>query len=133
MLVDKVQVLRFPEGVHGGVEFTPPPQVHGSRPMLVAGDLDARQVGRFEFGRVRAALDRCFDLALYRRLCGKSTSELGCREENVAPMAWNCHAIEQMRLPRQHRVDGVGRPKFDFHTDRRDLGLPHGEGEVSVT
>ena len=31
-------------------------------------------------------------------------------------MAWNCHAIEQMQLRRQHRVDGVGRPKFDFHT-----------------
>ena len=26
------------------------------------------------------------------------------------------HAIEQTRLRRQHRVDGVGRPKFDFHT-----------------
>ena len=24
-------------------------------------------------------------------------------------------AIEQTQLPRQHRVDGVGRPKFDFH------------------
>ena len=33
-------------------------------------------------------------------------------------MAWNCHAIEQMQLRRQHRVDGVGRPKFDFHTAR---------------
>ena len=31
-------------------------------------------------------------------------------------MAWNCHAIEQMQLRRQHRVVGVGRPKFDFHT-----------------
>ena len=28
----------------------------------------------------------------------------------------NLHAIEQMQLQRQHRVDGVGRPKFDFHT-----------------
>ena len=26
------------------------------------------------------------------------------------------HAIEQTQLRRQHRVDGVGRPKFDFHT-----------------
>ena len=41
MLVYKVQVLRFPEGVHGRVEFAPPPQVHGGGPMLVAGDLDA--------------------------------------------------------------------------------------------
>ena len=30
----------------------------------------------------------------------------------------NLHAIEQTQLRRQHRVDGVGRPKFDFHTDR---------------
>ena len=32
-------------------------------------------------------------------------------------MAWKLHAIEQTQLQRQHRVDGVGRPKFDFHTD----------------
>ena len=28
----------------------------------------------------------------------------------------NLHAIEPTRLRRQHRVDGVGRPIFDFHT-----------------
>ena len=28
----------------------------------------------------------------------------------------NLYAIEQTQLRRQHRVDGVGRPKFDFHT-----------------
>ncbi len=32
-------------------------------------------------------------------------------------MAWKLHAIEQTQLQRQHRVDGAGRPKFDFHTD----------------
>ena len=26
------------------------------------------------------------------------------------------YAIEQTQLRRQHRVDGAGRPKFDFHT-----------------
>ena len=31
-------------------------------------------------------------------------------------MAWKLNAMET-RLRRQHRVDGVGRPKFDFHTD----------------
>ena len=31
-------------------------------------------------------------------------------------MAWKLHAIEQTQLRRQHRVDGVGRPKFDIHT-----------------
>ena len=31
-------------------------------------------------------------------------------------MAWNLDAIEQTQLWRQHRVDGVGRLKFDFHT-----------------
>ena len=54
----------------------------------------------------------------------KSTSELRYftpssrhgRGENVASMAWNRHAIEQTQLRRQHRVDGVGRAKFDFHT-----------------
>ena len=34
----------------------------------------------------------------------------------MASMAWKLHAIEQKQLRRQHRVDGVGRPKFDFHT-----------------
>jgi hypothetical protein len=28
-------------------------------------------------------------------------------------MAWNHHAIENAQ---QHRIDGVGRLKFDFHT-----------------
>ena len=37
-------------------------------------------------------------------------------------MAWKLHAIEQTQLRRQHRVDGVGRPKFDFHTGGEDLG-----------
>ena len=31
-------------------------------------------------------------------------------------MAWKLHAIEQTQLRREYRVDGVGRPKFDFHT-----------------
>ena len=31
-------------------------------------------------------------------------------------MAWNFHAIEQTQLRRRYRVDGVGRPRFDFHT-----------------
>ena len=42
----------------------------------------------------------------------KSTSELGL-------MAWSLDAVEQAPLWRQHRVDGVGRPKFDFHTGGR--------------
>ena len=36
----------------------------------------------------------------------KSNSELGL---------WNLRAIEQMQLRGRRRVDGVGRPKFDFH------------------
>ena len=44
------------------------------------------------------------------RAVWKSTSELGC---------WNFHAIEQTQLRRKYRVDGVGRPKFDFHTGAR--------------
>ena len=38
-------------------------------------------------------------------------------EEQVATCV-EINAIEQTKLLRQHRVDGVGRPKFDFHTDR---------------
>ena len=38
-------------------------------------------------------------------------------------MAWKLYAIEQTQLRRQHRVDGVGRPKFDFRTGS------HGGGE----
>jgi hypothetical protein len=75
MLVDKVQVLRFPEGVHGRVEFAPPPQVHGGGPMLVAGDLDARQIRRFERGRVGATFNRRLDLALDGRDLGLSDGQ----------------------------------------------------------
>ena len=39
--------------------------------------------------------------------------------DNVASMAWKLHAIEQTELRRKYRADGVGRPKFDFHTGRR--------------
>ena len=31
-------------------------------------------------------------------------------------MAWKLHAIEQMQLRGRRRANGVGRPKFDFHT-----------------
>ena len=34
-------------------------------------------------------------------------------------MACNLHAIEQMQLRGRRRVDGVGHPKFDFHTTSR--------------
>ena len=30
--------------------------------------------------------------------------------------AWNRHAIAQTQLRKARRVDGVGRPKLDFHT-----------------
>ena len=39
-----------------------------------------------------------------RKLCGNQ------------PVSWLPHAIEQTQLRRKYRVDGVGRPKFDFHT-----------------
>ena len=41
----------------------------------------------------------------------------------VASMAWSLHAIEQTQEWEHHRVDGVGRPKFDVHT-----GLPASRG-----
>ena len=37
-------------------------------------------------------------------------------------MACNRHTIEQTQLRRQHRVDGVGRPKCDFHTGSKHYG-----------
>ena len=59
-------------------------------------------------------------------------------------MAWNRHAIAQTQLRRQHRVDGVRRRKFDFHTGLEDVpalmpgeddsssSLPRVEGQVKV-
>ena len=41
-------------------------------------------------------------------LCGNQPVKVGYLRK--------LHAIEQTQLRRQHRVDGVGRPKFDFHT-----------------
>ena len=39
-------------------------------------------------------------------------------------MAWNRHAIAQTQLRRRHRVDGVGRPNFDFTQVRAaDVGV----------
>ena len=46
------------------------------------------------------------------------TSIIRSNEIIVASMAWNLDAIEQTQLWRQHRVDGVGRLKFDSHTGR---------------
>ena len=37
-------------------------------------------------------------------------------------MAWKLHAIDQMQLRKQHRGNGVGRPKFDFHTGYGEPG-----------
>ena len=37
-------------------------------------------------------------------------------------MAWKLHAIDQMQLRRQHRGNGVGRPKFDLHTGYGEPG-----------
>ena len=58
-------------------------------------------------------------------------------------MAWNRHAIAQTLARRQHRVDGVRRRKFDFHTGLQDVpalmpgeddssSLPPVEGQVKV-
>ena len=49
------------------------------------------------------------NLGLWSRAVWKSTSE------NLVSL----HAIEQTQLRRKYRVDGVGRPKFDFHTGVR--------------
>ena len=48
----------------------------------------------------------------------KSTSELRYRR-NIAWPFVHLHAIEPTQLRRQRRVDGAGRPKFDFHTGTR--------------
>ena len=46
-------------------------------------------------------------------------------------MAWKRHAIAQTQLRKARRVDGVGRPKFDFHTGLTFLsyGLEKAFGE----
>ena len=38
----------------------------------------------------------------------------------LARVEINLHAIEPTQLRRQHRVDGVGRPKVDVHTGSRE-------------
>jgi len=80
-------------------------------------------------GRRRATSILFSDRAVIHRVHGelffgsravwKSTSELGYASghgDDVASMAWKLHAIEQTQLRRKYRVDGMGRPKFDFHT-----------------
>ena len=50
----------------------------------------------------------------WSRAVWKSTSELGHSSghgDDVASMAWKLHAIEQTRLRRKYRVDGVGRDR----------------------
>ena len=48
-----------------------------------------------------------------RRWGGNSTpSSRRSSGGDVASMAWKLHAIEQMQLRGQHRVDGVGRPSL---------------------
>ena len=65
-----------------------------------------------------------------------STSTPSSRRRNgivVASMAWNLDAVEQTQLRGHHRVDGVGRPKFDStQASRRggDGGARHGQPAV---
>ena len=64
------------------------------------------------------------DLALLRAppvfSCGKSTSA-SVILRIIAETFVNLHAVEPPQLQGQHRVDGVGRPKFDFHIGRGRL------------
>ena len=64
-------------------------------------------------------------------LCGNQpVSEVILRS-----IAWtfvSLHAIEQMQLRRQHRVDGVGRPTFDFHTVADDCAAGGGVFSFAV-
>ena len=41
------------------------------------------------------------------------------------------HAIEQIKLWGRRRVDGVGRPKFDFHTDTDMTGTKINEHKIA--
>ena len=47
----------------------------------------------------------------------------------IAETFVNLNAIEQMQLWGRRRVDGVGRPKFDFHTARDHVVLRHALGD----
>ena len=48
-------------------------------------------------------------------------------------MAWKLHAIEQTQLRRHHRVEGVRRLKFDFHTGGRSSWLTVGMSDNPTT
>ena len=47
-------------------------------------------------------------------------------------MAWNLHTIEQTQSLERRRVDGVGRPKFDFHTGRTPCAVDGVLTDVSL-
>ena len=61
------------------------------------------------FDRLKKMLDTIESIdGIGRELCGN---------QPVSWPAWNFHVIKQTQLRRKYRVDGVGRPKFDIHTD----------------
>ena len=65
------------------------------------------------FDRLKKMLDTIESIdGIGRELCGN---------QPVNWPAWNFHVIKQTQLRRKYRVDGVGRPKFDFHTGLRNL------------
>ena len=63
-------------------------------------------------GRMSAA-----DRALVLALLGRPGGSYPVWKPTSAGTFVSLHAIAQTQLRRQHRVDGVGRSKFDFHTD----------------
>jgi hypothetical protein len=56
--------------------------------------------------------------------------------ENIAWTFVSLYAIEPTRSRGQHRVDGVGRPKFDFHTEsslgHQDISMVRRESKRQV-
>ena len=58
-----------------------------------------------------------FEGSSYWNLCGNQPVSWVI-PRNIAWTFVSLHAIEPTQLRRRHHADGVGRLKFDFHTDR---------------
>ena len=92
---------------------------------LGAGWLASARLRRGEFAECLPALLTA--MRGLQHVLGPSHAQVGALMAEAAfakfescAAVWKFHVIEQTQLRRQHRVDGVGHPKFDLHTGADD-------------